>query len=600
MKKIFGIFILAAALVSAISCDQMANQQEGPTIVFNEGAVGLIDQEFGMYYGDKRNDDTAVYNVVLSDAVCFRDGYGVPYLDSEGDMLVLEFNAELPQEGAPVALPTGVYTIGGEESGTKYINLENSFVKRMEGTTQYQYTLVSGTISVEVNTDGYDIMTNDLVISKGGENFDVIYSYNGDIKFDEWTKIAAALQYVSDDVVDMPFTEITAEYYGNLFGYGTGNYVVTLSTDGWSDKNSNAPGVSLVCNMFGKLLGNDTDNIKLQEGTYTVYPSFNSDEFSMLLGVDNGGSPFGTYVLQIDAKGAQAMEYINQGTVDAHYSERNGREVCTLDYDLKTMAGRTIKGKWVGELPFANYAETDSRLVLSNLTHDVECDMSRIERGRMSCIDTLETTAIPPVEIAEAWQLWLEPRGWNDEEKKLPWDERLEAWNPNGDVMVLEFVVPSGTYGDIAPEINKEYIYQIQPNLSMDDQLYDLSVSQMGRPYDDIFYEPFWADKYTYMNKTGCDARRGFTYDGGFDGNWYLHYIEGTWQNMDINAPAVKGTVEVTRTSEWTFITGGREAQFKIVWDLYDDTEQSNNITGEWSGPIVAKLTADIEIEEKQ
>lgn len=202
-----------------------------------------------------------------------------------------------------------------------------------------------------------------------------------------------------------------------------------------------------------------------------------------------------------------------------------------------------------------------------------------------------------PVEIAEAWQLWLEPRGWNDEEKKLPWDERLEAWNPNGDVMVLEFVVPSGTYGDIAPEINKEYIYQIQPNLSMDDQLYDLSVSQMGRPYDDIFYEPLW-DKYTYM--TGCDARRGFTYDGGFDGNWYLHYIEGTWQNMDINAPAVKGTVEVTRTSEWTFITGGREAQFKIVWDLFDDTEQSNNITGEWSGPIVANLTADIEIEEKQ
>ena len=69
---------------------------------------------------------------------------------------------------------------------------------------------------------------------------------------------------------------------------------------------------------------------------------------------------------------------------------------------------------------------------------------------------------------------------------------------------------------------------------------------------------------------------------------------------MDINAPAVKGTVEVTRTSEWTFITGGREAQFKIVWDLFDDTEQSNNITGEWSGPIVANLTADIEIEEKQ
>ena len=168
MKKIFGIFILAAVLMSAFSCDNMTNQQEGPTIVFNEGAVGLVDQEFGMYYGDKRNDETAVYSVVLSDAICFRDGYGVPYLDSEGDMLVLEFNAELPDEGAAVALPTGEYTIGGDGSSTKYINLENSFIKRLEGTTQYQYSLVSGTITVEMNTEGYDILTNDLVISKGG------------------------------------------------------------------------------------------------------------------------------------------------------------------------------------------------------------------------------------------------------------------------------------------------------------------------------------------------------------------------------------------------------------------------------------------------
>lgn len=599
MKKIFGIFILAAALISAVSCDNITNQQEGPTIVFNEGAVGLIDQEFGMYYGDKRNNEIAVYNVVLSDAVCFRDGYGVPYLDSEGDMLVLEFNAELPEEGAPVALPTGVYTIGADEPGTKFINLENSFVKRMEGTTQYQFTLVSGTISVEVNTDGYDIMTNDLVISKGGELYDVIYSYNGSIKFDEWTKIAATLQNVGDNIVDMPFTDVIAEYYGNLFGYGTGNYVITMSTDGWYEENSNAPGVYLVFNMFGVLLGNNTDNIKLQEGTYTVYPTFNSDEFSMLYGLDNSGSPFGTYVAQIDAKGNQSLEYINQGTVEASYSERNGKEICTLVYELKTVANRTIKGTWIGELPFANYAENSSRLVLSNLKHDVECDMSRVEKGRMTCIDTLMTTTTPAIEIAEAWQLWLEPRGWTEEEiKNYDWDERFQVWNPNGDVMVLEFVVPSGTYGDIAPEINKEYTYQIQPNLSLEEQLYDLSVSQMGRPYDDIFYEPYWADKYTYMSE--YNARRGFTFAGGHDGNWYLHYEEGTKQAMDINAPAVKGTVTVTRTSDWKFVTGGRNAEFSLVWDLYDDTEQSNNITGEWSGPIVANMTADIEIEEKQ
>lgn len=593
MKKIFGIFILAAVLMSAFSCDNMTNQQEGPTIVFNEGAVGLVDQEFGMYYGDKRNDETAVYSVVLSDAICFRDGYGVPYLDSEGDMLVLEFNAELPYEGAAVALPTGEYTIGGDGSSTKYINLENSFIKRLEGTTQYQYSLVSGTITVEMNTEGYDILTNDLVISKGGELFDAIYSYNGTIKFDEWTKIAATLQSVNDDIVDMPFTGVVGEYYGNLFGYGTGNYVITMTTDGWEDENSNDAGVYLVFNMFGDLLGYTNELITLPNGTYTVYPTFNSDEFSMLYGLDNSGSPFGTFVAQIDKDGNQALEYINQGTVDVSYGEKGDKIVCTLTYDLKTEKGRAIKGMWIGELYFANYAENSGRLILSNLTHDVECDMSRIEKGRMSCIDTLMTTPLPSIEIAEAWQLWLEPRSWTKEEiEKYEWDERFQVWNPNGDVMVLEFVVPLNSFGDIAPELNKEYTYQIQPDLPFDEELYIVSVSKMGRPYDDIFYEPNWED-YTYM--TGWDARRGFTFAGGHDGNWYLHYEEGTKQAMDINAPAVKGTVSVTRITEWAFTTGGRQADFELEWDLYDDTEQANNITGEWSGPIVANLPSSVE-----
>ena len=144
----------------------------------------------------------------------------------------------------------------------------------------------------------------------------------------------------------------------------------------------------------------------------------------------------------------------------------------------------------------------------------------------------------------------------------------------------------------MAYTINKEYSYQIQPNLAMDEALYNVSVSKMGRPYDDIFYQPNWKD-YTYM--TGTDARRGFTWDGGFRGNWYLHYQEGTWQNMDEMAPAVKGTVKVTRLTEMTVASGGgRQAEFRIVWDLYDDAEASYNITGEWTGPVNVRTSADM------
>ena len=311
----------------------------------------------------------------------------------------------------------------------------------------------------------------------------------------------------------------------------------------------------------------------------------------MLYGLNMDGMPFGTYIGQIDGNLDQALDFINSGTVEVTRESSNYEDVYTLKYDLSTSA-RKIQGTWVGALEFNNLAENSGRVVLSTLDDDVECDMHRIEMGYLHHIETLMTTPQPSVDVAEAWQLWLEPRMWTDEEKKLPWDERIEAWDPNGDVMILEFVIPLGSEGNIAPEINKEYTYKIQPNLAMDDPLYVVSVSKMGRPYDDIFYEPNWKD-YTYM--TGTDARRGFTWAGGFRGNWYLHYIEGTYQNMDESAPAVKGTVTVTRLTDLKQAgVGSKVADFKFVWDLYDDSDASYNITGEWTGPVTVHTSAEL------
>ena len=559
-----------------------------------EGNVALEDKEFGMYYGNLGKDGLGVYSVVLSDAVCFRDGYGAPYLDSEGDMLVLEFKAAAQDAGAPIMIPEGTYVVDPEQSGASTINVAKSYVKRLVGNMQYRYELVSGSVVVGRNTEGgYDILTDNLVISKGSEQYSVQYSYNGNIKFDDWNKIAASLQTVKDDIIDIPFTDVSAVYYGNLFGYGTGNYVLSFSTAGFmEDETGTVPGVALVMNMFGEIIPKDREEILLQEGTYTVYPSFNSAEFSMLFGLNMDGMPFGTYVAQIDRDLQQVLEFIGQGTVEVSRESVSYSDVYTIKYDFVTPT-RKIQGTWVGPLDFVNAAEDSGRVILSTLDGDVECDMHRVEKATLRHIETLKTTPQPSVDIAEAWQLWLQPRMWTEEEKQLPWDERIEAWDPNGDIMIFEFVVPLGENGNIAPEINKEYSYQIQPNLSMEEQLYNLSVSQMGRPYDDIFYEPNWKD-YTYM--TGTDARRGFTWDGGFRGNWYLHYAEGTWQNMDEMAPAVKGTVKVTRLTEPVVAAGGgREAEFKFVWDLYDDAEASYNITGEWTGPVTVHTSGELQ-----
>lgn len=590
MKKFLGFLALA---LLAVSCNTPEEPLEKAPIKVLEGNVSLEDKEFGMYYGNTGKDGLGVYNVVLSDAVCFRDGYGSPYLDSEGDMLVLEFKAPAQQSDAPIMIPEGTYVVDPAKSGASTINVANSYVKRLVGNIQYHYELVSGSIVVGRNNEGgHDIITEGLVIANGSEQYEVQYSYNGNILFEDWNKVAASLQTIKDDIVDMPFTDVSAVYYGNLFGYGTGNYVINLSTSGFmDDETGTVPGVALVLNMFSELIPKDNEVILLEEGTYTVYPSFNSSEFSMLYGLNVDGMPFGTYVAQIDGNLDQSLEFIGNGTVEVTRETVEYNDVYTFRYDLVTPT-RKVQGTWVGAIEFDNQAEDSGRVILSTLDGDVECDMYRVERASLRHIETLKTTPRPSVDIAEAWQLWLQPRMWTDEEKQLPWEERIEAWDPNGDIMIFEFVVPLGSNGNIAPEINKEYSYQIQPDLAMDTQLYDLSVSQMGRPYDDIFYEPNWKD-YTYM--TGTDARRGFTWDGGFRGNWYLHYAEGTWQNMDEMAPAVKGTVKVTRLTEPVVAAGGgRQADFRIVWDLYDDTEASYNITGEWTGPVTVQTSEGI------
>lgn len=593
MKKFLGFLTLIAFAAAFASC----NTPEGPVdqapIIIDDAAVGLADKEFGMYYGDMGHNGIGVYSIVLSDAVCHRDGYGDPYLDSEGDMLVLEFNSQLQDADAPIMIPEGRYVIDATKSGTYTINVAKSYIKRLVGSIQYHYDLVSGAFVVGRNSQGgYDIYTEELIIAKGSELYSVQYSYNGNIMFDDWNKIAASLQTIKDDIIDIPFTDVSAVYYGNLFGYGTGNYVLSFSTAGFmEDETGKVPGVALVMNMFGEIVPKDREVILLEEGTYTVYPSFNATEFSMLFGLNMDGMPFGTYLAQVDGNQDQVLEFIGNGTVEVTRESVDYNDVYTIKYDLVTPT-RKVQGTWVGPLEFINAAEDSGRVILSTLDGDVECDMHRVEKASLRHIETLKTTPQPSVDIAEAWQLWLQPRMWTEEEKELPWDERIEAWDPNGDIMIFEFVVPLGENGNIAPEINKEYSYQIQPNLAMDEQLYNLSVSQMGRPYDDIFYEPNWKD-YTYM--TGTDARRGFTWDGGFRGNWYLHYAEGTWQNMDEMAPAVKGTVKVTRLTEFSVASGGgRQADFKIVWDLYDDAEASYNITGEWTGPVTTHTSAEL------
>lgn len=110
MNKCLGFAVLATAL-SLCGCKVNpidAGEQTKLNVVLYEGAVELADKKFGMYYGDKYGNETGVYYVVLSDAMCYRSGFGKPYMDSEGDMLVLEFNGPLSSRDSCIL---GIYEV---------------------------------------------------------------------------------------------------------------------------------------------------------------------------------------------------------------------------------------------------------------------------------------------------------------------------------------------------------------------------------------------------------------------------------------------------------------------------------------------------------
>ena len=601
MKRLFLLTVMAISMIWGCTPD-MEQTPGKSVVVLPDGPVVLEDTQFGMYYGNLNYEGIGRFSVVLSNARCYQDELNRPYMDSEGDMLVLQFRTELIPEGEEIVLPDGEYAVTSEE-GLGVIDAATSYVTRFEGNMQSKWTLESGSVSIKRNEDGaYEISTQNLVISKGEQKETVAYIFKAPLKISDYLVIAPSLMSTSDDIIDMPFPELECIYNGDLFGNGTGNFIVNLSTKDFviDGEMQDIPGIYITLNFFSRLYAGASAPV-LEEGRYNIATTF--ERWTMLPGLYMESIPFGTYLLQIAGDNSQAMEFIVSGVVDVKYDEETAvasragnAKACTITYSLKTSA-RTISGVWKGDVEVDDQAGTSNESFLTTLDHDVECDMSKVTKGSLRKIETLHRENVEEIwdyDIAEAWQLYLEPRDWTKAEYDIPWlqdnnengiPDRLEAYCADGDVMILEFILPLDVAANypteqiLAPELNKTYTYTMQPSLSVEHEMYEIYVSRMGRPADEIFDWRYardhagWADYLGIESYDRCNARRGFTWsEDGFRGNWYLHYETGRHQVLDGHAPAVNGWVTVKRTGDNTY---------DFAWDFIDDNPGTpNKITG--------------------
>lgn len=572
MKRLI-IITLAVVSMMVSACQTPVDPTQGPSVVvLPEGPVTLQDTQLGMYYGNINGDGIGLFSVVLSDALCYQDELGNPYLDSEGDMLVLQFRALA--EGEDMFLPSGNYTVS-EEGTAGTVDPAASYLRRQVGDMQAKWEIRAGEVNVTRASDGeYSISTSGLVVFKEGQTDTVEYVFNGPIVMEDYLMVAPSMLTMKDDIIDMPFADVECIYNGDLFGNGTGNFLVNFSTKGFvtpEGEVNDVAGIYITLNFFSRLYSGKTDPV-LEEGKYQVSTMTSSSLFqrwTLLPGLMMDGTPFGSYMLQQTSDGEGTMEFITSGVVEVDY-EDTGDDIktptaCTLTYSFKT-SGRTISGVWKGDLIVENQAATGSNeSFLTTLDHDVECDMSKASHGTLALVEVLHRDNVEEewdYDIAEAWQLWIE----------------ADPAYADGDAVVFEFVLPLGSEGDFAPELNKTYTYTMQPNLAEDEEMYEIYVSRMGRPHDEIFdpfyaeQNPGWAEGIGITSYDRCNARRGFMYSGDVRGNWYIHYEAGRYYIMDEHAPAVNGWVKVTRTGEDIY---------DFEWDFIDDNPGTpNRITG--------------------
>lgn len=585
----------------AAACQEPVTQEPDTSlVVLPEGALELQDARFGMYYGDIDKDGTGVFSIVLSDARCYQDRLGSPYMDSEGDMLVLRLKTPLLASDDAIAIPEGDYTVS-ETGEVNTVDAGGSYMKRLVGTMQSRWDITAGTVSVRREESGeYSVTTSGLVVSKGGTEEKVEYVCLSSIEVADYMTAAPSLISTADDIIDMPFPNLECIYNGDLYGNGTGNFIVNLYTKGFVDDNgemTDIPGIYITLNFFSRLYSGNSAPV-LEEGRYTVSATTGTTLFqrwSILPGLLLESSPFGSYVLQQPAEGEGTMEFISSGVVDVKYDDAavtkaDKARSCTLTYSFTTST-RTISGVWSGEILVDDQSAGSTESYLTTLDHDVQCDMSKVTGGTLTLIETLHRDNVEAewdYDIAEAWQLYLQPRDWTEEEYAIPWlqddnengiPDRLEAYCADGDFMILEFVLPLGSQGQIAPELGRTYTYTMQPDLAMSEEMYEIYVSRMGRPYDEIF-DPFYAEQYPgwaegigITSYDRCNARRGFTWSAdGWRGNWYQHYETGQHYHLDEYAPAINGWVKVTRTGEGVY---------DFEWDFIDDNPGTpNRITG--------------------
>lgn len=489
------------------------NMTKSVTAFYEQVSPGVAN-----YYMAVSSNESTVYNTST----------GIVSMNGAGYVMAIDLYGTVA-DTKPIRIPEGSYTQSTSNKAlTYYSDPEVSFLMRYNEYGQAESTYpLDGPVKVTVNEAGtYTITATALANEKS-----ISIEFVGQLGFDNTEEIPYVWPQLRQNI-DCKFTDAVAVYDGNLFASNTGEFYLNLSDGALNPENGtiNTPKSTRIAIMLFDVLFSDSSTAYVMPGTYAAGRNFRRKTWYPGMEMDYMGTtfPFGTYV-QKHCPGEYSnsdfgYSYVTDGTIEI---ARDDDGVYDITVDCTTSYGHSVKGTFHGEIPVVDQSSASSGPVsISTLEHDVVCDLQQIPVARLQYNGMAGT----PV---ECHRLVLDIGSPSGKDKPLV--------DNGGDIIRFEIlqapdkpVLTEGTYTVV------EYNWE-------------------------SYYAPF-AMLPGYFSKAAT---------GDLTGTRYMHFIEGRYLVMDHLAPAIEGTLGVTKNDDgtWTF-------KFSLVDDAYFMIE------GEWTGPV--------------
>ena len=525
----------------------------------------LTDQIFGYYMGPKENADTNEYYLALTNTEFEATGGTQFTLKSEGYALMLDFYGLTGENWKD--MPTGAFTESKHFEDHTYFSNYSFVYYNSAGGKRTDFPLL-GPVKIERGEEDAVTVTATFLDANYEERTLI---YTGALKMGNATLNVHMPMLDRDLLFEGAYA--SGIYDGDMFDNGSGMVEITIVDKKGENNEPNGSAVHLT--LFGPKFNNPKLERSLTPGTYTaaIGTAFEQGTWMPTVEVQIMPGffvPMGTYALYDN--GTQDGLYSYATTGDIVIREGNGKNMYTIEFDMQTIDGYSVRGSFTGEVFLEDQSNDEKNDGSSNLTGDYDMNLGYLPKAECYPQDQIWVPAlggfIPVSDIPNitppgkpcgyqfftignsggTWEVTDEyPLGGG-------WDGKGKGKLVEGDIITVELLVEEGMEDKVTPGYYpvtpNRYPAQFRPGVCVrgydgtGGTTFKFITSAIGWGYPAGYYDPEYVVAEGWLN-VPTSSKYASLYAGsvtvskaeGGD-NWYTFKIDG----IDVVKHRVTGT----------------------------------------------------------